>query len=51
METTKIYTFKLNNGKEIIVDAISEESARRKLIRRRNDYRTSYSWCVYRNLT
>jgi hypothetical protein len=43
METTKIYTFKLNNGKEIIVDAISEESARRKLIRRRNDYRTSYS--------
>jgi len=43
METTKIYTFKLNNGKEIIVYAISEESARRKLIRRRNDYRTSYS--------
>lgn len=42
METTKIYTFKLNSGKEIIIDAINEESARRKLIRRRNQYRTSY---------
>jgi len=45
MEINKIYTFEFNDPKKtkIVVEAISEESAKRKVMRRRSDYRVSYS--------
>lgn len=45
MEINKIYKFEYNNQNKtkITVEAVSEESARRKIMRRRNDYRVSYS--------